>query len=52
MRTKNGSVRFGNDLGPNPEAYSTSIGFKCQKLTSMYKIQKRTCNPRSTENYQ
>ena len=42
------SARFGNDLGPNLKAYSSSIGFKSQKLTSMHKIQKRTCNPRST----
>ena len=48
MRWKNGSVRFSNDLSPNLEAYLTSIGFKSQKLTSMHKIQERTCNPRST----
>ena len=42
-------MRFGNDLGPHLEAYETSIRFKSQKFTSMHKIQKQTCNPRSTE---
>ena len=52
MRTKNGSMRFGNDLGPHLEAYETIIRFKSLTFTSMHKIQKQTCNPRSTEDYQ
>ena len=45
---KNGSAHFDYDLSPNLEEYSSGIGFDSQRLTSMHKIQKRTCNPGST----